>query len=62
MGTDKQEKLARTFMIICMATGIVALGACIVAIIMKQYLMAVFMVIVAIGQVFNYRQWKSRLK
>lgn len=49
-------------MIICVVTGLMALAVCIAAVIMKQYLMAGIMVIVAIGQVFNYRQWKGKLR
>lgn len=62
MRTNKQEKLARTFMIICVVTGLMALAVCIAAVIMKQYLMAGIMVIVAVGQIFNYRQWKGKLR
>lgn len=49
-------------MIICVVTGIMALAVCIAAVIMEQYLMAGLMAIVAIGQIFNYRQWKGKLR
>lgn len=53
------KKLSRRMMILCLITGIVALAVGIMAIAMKQHLIAIVMGIVAIGQIWNFNKWKK---
>ena len=48
--------------ILCIIIGFVALAVSIIAIAMKQYVIAIAMGIVAVGQVWNYNKWKKTIK
>ena len=56
------KKLSLRMMILCIIIGFVALAVSIIAIAMKQYVIAIAMGIVAVGQVWNYNKWKKTIK
>lgn len=55
------KKLLRSMMIVSIIIGLVALAVAVVAVAMKEYIIAVAMLIVAGWQVVNYLKWKKCL-
>lgn len=49
-------------LILCILIGFVALAVGIIAIAMKQYIIAIAMGLVAVGQIWNYNKWKKAAK
>ncbi|WP_302259734.1 hypothetical protein [uncultured Bacteroides sp.] len=60
MAKDPQ-KLLRTMMIVSIVIGLVALAVAVVAVAMKEYIIAAAMLIVAGWQVVNFLKWKKCL-
>ena len=52
------KKLAHRMSILCILIGFIALAAGIIAMAMEQYIIAIAMGIVTVGQVWNYNKWK----
>lgn len=52
------KKLAQRMSILCILIGFIALAAGIIAMAMEQYIIAIAMGIVTVGQVWNYNKWK----
>lgn len=46
-------------MVLCIVIGLVALAVGVMAVAMKQYVIAIAMGIVAAGQILNYNKWKK---
>ena len=46
-------------LILCILIGIIAFAVGIIAMVMEQYIIAIAMGIVTVGQVWNYNKWKS---
>lgn len=55
------KKLLRTMIVVCIVTGLAALAVGIVAAAMKEYIIALAMLIVVGWQVVNFLQWRKRL-
>lgn len=55
------KKLLRSMMIVSIIIGLVALAVAVVATAMKEYIIAIAMLIVAGWQVVNYLKWKKCL-
>ena len=55
------KKLLRSMMIVSIIIGLVALAVAVVAVAMKEYIIAAAMLIVAGWQVVNYLKWKKCL-
>lgn len=55
------KKLLRSMMIVSIVIGLVALAVAVVAVAMKEYIIATAMLIVAGWQVVNYLKWKKCL-
>ena len=53
------KKLAQRMLILCILIGFVALAVGIIAVAMKQHVIAIAMGIVALGQIWNYNKWKK---
>lgn len=53
------KRLAQRMLILCILIGFVALAVGIIAVAMKQYVIAIAMGIVAAGQIWNYNKWKK---
>lgn len=53
------KKLSQRMMVLCIIIGLVALAVGIMAVAMKQYVIAAGMAIVAIGQIWNFNKWKK---
>lgn len=62
MNIKDPKKLSRRMAILCIVIGFTALAVCVIAVAMKQYIIAAAMGIVAIGQLLNYNKWKKTLK
>lgn len=56
------KKLLRSMMIVSIVIGLVALAVAVVAVAMKEYIIAAAMLIVAGWQVVNYLKWKNACK
>lgn len=56
------KKLSQRMMVLCIIIGLVALAVGIMAVAMKQYVIATGMGIVAAGQIWNYNKWKKAAK
>lgn len=56
------KKLLRSMMIVSIIIGLVALAVAVVAVAMKEYIIAAAMLIVAGWQVVNYLKWKMPVK
>ena len=56
------KKLLRSMMIVSIIIGLVALAVAVVAVAMKEYIIAAAMLIVAGWQVVNYLKWKNACK
>ena len=52
------KKLAPRRSILCILIGFIALAVGIIAMAMEQYIIAIAMGIVTVGQVWNYNKWK----
>lgn len=53
------KKLAQRMSILCILIGFIALAVVgIIAMAMEQYIIAIAMGIVTVGQVWNYNKWK----
>lgn len=52
------KKLAQRMSILCILIGFIALAVGIIAMAMEQYIIAIAMGIVTVGQVWNYNKWK----
>ena len=52
------NKLAQSMSILCILIGFIALAVGIIAMAMEQYIIAIAMGIVTVGQVWNYNKWK----
>ena len=52
------KKLAQRMSILCILIGLIALAVGIIAMAMEQYIIAIAMGIVTVGQVWNYNKWK----
>ena len=52
------KKLAQRMSILCILIGFIALAGGIIAMAMEQYIIAIAMGIVTVGQVWNYNKWK----
>lgn len=53
------KKLSQRMMVLCIVIGLVALAVGVMAVAMKQYVIATGMGIVAAGQIWNYNKWKK---
>ena len=51
------KKLAQRMSILCILIGFIALAVGIIAMAMEQYIIAIAMGIVTVGQVWNYNKW-----
>ncbi len=56
------KKLSQRMAVLCIVIGLVALTVSVMAIAMKQYVIAAAMGIVAVGQAWNYKKWKKTAK
>ena len=52
------KKLAQRMSILCILIGFIAFAVGIIAMAMEQYIIAIAMGIVTVGQVWNYNKWK----
>ena len=52
------KKLAQRMSILCILIGFIALAVGIIAMAVEQYIIAIAMGIVTVGQVWNYNKWK----
>ena len=52
------KKLAQSMSILCILIGFIALDVGIIAMAMEQYIIAIAMGIVTVGQVWYYNKWK----
>lgn len=52
------KKLAQRMSTLCILIGFIALAVGIIAMAMEQYIIAIAMGIVTVGQVWNYNKWK----
>ena len=56
------KRLALRMMILCVIIGLTALAVAVMAISMQKYIIAGIMVIVAIMQIWNFKEWQKRTK
>ena len=62
MKTKNPKKVMRILTILCIFIGLAAVAVGVVAAYMEEYIIAVAMLLVAVWQIFNVRQWKKTLK
>ena len=48
--------------ILCIVIGLAAIAVGIVAVYKKEYIIAAAMLLVAVWQIFNFRQWRKAIK
>ena len=56
------KKIMFMMTILCIVIGLAAIAVGVVAVAKEEYIIAVAMLLVAAGQILNYRQWKKSLK
>lgn len=56
------KKIMFMMTILCIVIGLAAIAVGVVAVAKEEYIIAVAMLLVAVWQIFNYRQWKKSLK
>ena len=56
------EKIMRMLTVLCIVIGLAAVAVGVVAVYKEEYIIAVAMLLVAVWQIFNFRQWKKTVK
>lgn len=56
------KKIMFMMTILCIVIGLAAIAVGVVAVAKEEYIIAVAMLLVAVWQIINYRQWKKSLK
>lgn len=56
------KKIMFMMTILCIVIGLAAIAVGVVAVAKEEYIIAVAMLLVAVWQILNYRQWKKSLK
>lgn len=56
------RKFSQIMMIICIIIGFIALAVGIVAVSMKEYIIAVAMLLVAVIQIMNFLKWRKAIR
>ncbi len=62
MKTNNPRKIMRLLLVLCILIGLVAVAVGVVAAYKEEYVIAVAMLLVAVWQIFNFRQWRRTLK
>ncbi len=62
MRTKNPKKVMRILTILCIFIGFAAIAVGVVAVLKEEYIIAVAMLLVALWQVFNFRQWRRTLR
>lgn len=62
MRTKNPKKVMCILTILCIFIGFAAIAVGVVAILKEEYIIAVAMLLVALWQVFNFRQWRRTLR
>lgn len=52
----------RMLTVLCIVIGLAAVTVGVVAVYKEEYIIAVAMLLVAVWQIFNFRQWKKTVK
>ncbi len=62
MKTKNPQKVMRMLTALCIFIGLTAVAVGIIAAYKEEYVIAVAMLLVAIWQIFNFRQWRKAIK
>ncbi len=62
MKTKNPQKIMRMLTVLCIVIGLAAVAVGVVAVYKEEYIIAVAMLLVAVWQIFNFRQWKKTVK
>lgn len=62
MRAKNPKKVMRILTVLCIVIGLAALAVGTIAILKQEYIIAVAMLLVAVWQIFNFRQWKKSIK
>lgn len=62
MKTKNPQKVMRMLTVLCIVIGLAAVAVGVVAVYKEEYIIAVAMLLVAVWQIFNFRQWKKTVK
>lgn len=62
MKIKNPQKTMFMLTILCIVIGLAAIAVGIVAVYKKEYIIAAAMLLVAIWQIFNFRQWRKAIK
>lgn len=62
MKIKNPQKTMFMFTILCIVIGLAAIAVGIVAVYKKEYIIAAAMLLVAVWQIFNFRQWRKAIK
>lgn len=62
MKTKNPQKIMRMLTVLCIVIGLAAVTVGVVAVYKEEYIIAVAMLLVAVWQIFNFRQWKKTVK
>lgn len=62
MKTKKPQKVMRMLTALCIFIGLAAVAVGVIAAYKEEYVIAVAMLLVAIWQIFNFRQWRKAIK
>ena len=62
MKTKNPQKVMRMLTALCIVIGLAAVAVGVVAVYKEEYIIAVAMLLVAVWQIFNFRQWKKTVK
>lgn len=62
MKIKNPQKTMFMLTILCIVIGLAAIAVGIVAIYKKEYIIAAAMLLVAVWQIFNFRQWRKAIK
>ncbi|MBU3855281.1 MAG: hypothetical protein H9928_01740 [Candidatus Phocaeicola excrementipullorum] len=62
MKIKNPQKTMFMLTILCIVIGLAAIAVGIVAVYKKEYIIAAAMLLVAVWQIFNFRQWRKAIK
>lgn len=62
MKTKNPQKVMRMLTALCIVIGLAAVAVGVVAVYKEEYIIAVAMLLVAVWQIFNFRQWEKTVK
>lgn len=62
MKVKNPQKVMRMLTVLCIVIGLAAVAVGVVAAYKEEYIIAVAMLLVAVWQIFNFRQWRKTIR